>query len=87
MFLESQFSGLKEYVLANPGLNFETLPTVVRSKISDVSITNSDYDDGEPQDEFYDAIAADTSSSEDDSDNDKAPGNKVVLFFIVIRFR
>lgn len=78
LFLDSQFSGLKEYVLANPALNFETLPTVVRSKISDGSITNSDYDDGELQDEFYDAIAADSSSSEEDSDNDKELGNKVV---------
>ncbi|XP_038890262.1 protein ENHANCED DISEASE RESISTANCE 2 isoform X2 [Benincasa hispida] len=70
-----QVAGLKEYVLANPALNFETLPTVVRSKISDVSTTNSDYDD-EVHDEFYDAIAADSSSSEEDSDNDKELGNK-----------
>ncbi|KAG7030348.1 Protein ENHANCED DISEASE RESISTANCE 2 [Cucurbita argyrosperma subsp. argyrosperma] len=71
-----QVAGLKEYVLANPALNLETLPTVVRSKVSDVSITNSVYDDGEPQDEFYDAIAADSSSSEDESDDDKELDHK-----------
>lgn len=83
LFLDSQFSGLKEYVLAKPALNFETLPTVVRSQMSDGSITGSDYDDGELQDEFYDATAADSSSSEDDSDNDKEVGNKVVLIKIL----
>lgn len=77
----SQFSGLKEYALANPSLNYEPWPTVVHSKTSDVSGTNGNYDDRGTQDEFYDAMAAaSSSSSEDDSDNDKEVGNKVVLF-------
>ncbi|XP_022142944.1 protein ENHANCED DISEASE RESISTANCE 2 isoform X2 [Momordica charantia] len=71
-----QVAGLKEYILANPALNFESLPTVVHSKISDVSVTNSEYDDGELRDEFYDAIAADSSSSSSDESDDDKLGNK-----------
>lgn len=81
LFLDFQFSGLKEYILANPALNFESLPTVVHSKISDVSVTNSEYDDGELRDEFYDAIAADSSSSSSDESDDDKLGNKVFFVF------
>ncbi|KAJ4846793.1 hypothetical protein Tsubulata_014108 [Turnera subulata] len=68
--LLTQVSGLKEYIGANPALKFEYTTTVVRTKFSDGAISNGEYDDTEVQDEFYDAIAADTSSSSDESDGD-----------------
>ncbi|XP_059455586.1 protein ENHANCED DISEASE RESISTANCE 2-like [Corylus avellana] len=73
-----QVGGLKEYIGANPALKFESVTTVIHSKISDVSFFNSEYDDAEVQDEFYDAIAGDSSSSSEDeeSDNDEEHDNK-----------
>uniref|UniRef100_A0A7N0SWV4 START domain-containing protein n=1 Tax=Kalanchoe fedtschenkoi TaxID=63787 RepID=A0A7N0SWV4_KALFE len=77
-----QVSGLKEYIEANPSLKFESPVTVMQSKFSDVSLSSSDFEDSEVQDEFYDAIAGDSSSSDDDSpddDNDGKQGKKVKL--------
>ncbi|XP_062158230.1 protein ENHANCED DISEASE RESISTANCE 2-like isoform X2 [Alnus glutinosa] len=73
-----QVAGLKEYIGANPGLKLESVTTVIHSKISDVSLSNGEYEDSEVQDEFYDAIAADSSSSSEDegSDNDEEPDKK-----------
>ncbi|XP_059635352.1 protein ENHANCED DISEASE RESISTANCE 2-like isoform X2 [Cornus florida] len=68
--LLNQVSGLKAYIGASPALSFESSTTVVHSKISDISASNSEYDDAEVADEFYDAIAADSSSEDDDSDNE-----------------
>lgn len=68
--LLSQVAGLKEYLGANPALKVESSTTVVQTKFSDGAISSSEFDDTEVQDEFYDAIAADTSSSSDESDGD-----------------
>lgn len=62
--------GLKEYFGANPALTFESSATVVQSKISDVSVYSTEYEDAEVNDEFYDAIAADSASSSSDEDSD-----------------
>lgn len=64
-----QVGGLKEYIGANPALKCESSTTFIRSKISEVSISNAEYDESDVKDEFYDAISTD-SSSEDESDND-----------------
>lgn len=68
-FFFSFLSGLKEYIGANPALKCESSTTFIRSKISEVSISNAEYDESDVKDEFYDAISTD-SSSEDESDND-----------------
>ncbi|WJX95974.1 hypothetical protein P8452_77233 [Trifolium repens] len=65
-----QVSSLKEYIAANPALHQENATTIVDSKISDTSISSSEYED-EVQDEFYDAIAAESSSSDEESDDDE----------------
>uniref|UniRef100_A0A7N0T197 START domain-containing protein n=1 Tax=Kalanchoe fedtschenkoi TaxID=63787 RepID=A0A7N0T197_KALFE len=77
-----QVSGLKEYIEANPLLKFESPLTVMQSKFSDVSLSTSDFEDSEVQDEFYDAFAGDSSSSDDDSpddENDDKKGKRVKL--------
>ncbi|KAJ6362074.1 hypothetical protein OIU78_002470 [Salix suchowensis] len=75
--LLSQVEGLKEYIAANPAFKFEHSSTVVHSKISD-TISGSEYEDSEEQDEFYDAMIADSSpsSSEEESDDDHEGGRK-----------
>ncbi|CAI0395065.1 unnamed protein product [Linum tenue] len=66
--LLSQVAGLKEYVGASPALRVESSTTVVRSKFSDASMSPIDYDDAEVNDEFYDAIAGESSSSSDEEE-------------------
>ncbi|XP_050208638.1 protein ENHANCED DISEASE RESISTANCE 2-like [Mercurialis annua] len=66
--LLSQVSGLKEYIGANPALKTKYATTVIHSKISEDFTSSSEYGDAEIQDEFYDAIAADSSSSEESED-------------------
>lgn len=63
-------SGLKEYIAANPALHHENATTIVHSKMSDASISSTEYED-EMHDEFYDAITADTSSDEESDDDQK----------------
>ncbi|KAL2961668.1 hypothetical protein AAZX31_17G101400 [Glycine max] len=65
-----QVSGLKEYIAANPALHHENATTIVHSKLSDASISSAEYED-EMQDEFYDAITADSSTSDEESDDDQ----------------
>ncbi|XP_052489222.1 protein ENHANCED DISEASE RESISTANCE 2 isoform X2 [Gossypium raimondii] len=78
--LLSQVAGLKEYIGANPSLSFESSATVVQSKLSDVSTSSSEFEDLEVQDEFYDAIAGDsTSSSEDEESEDDTEKKKFKL--------
>ncbi|ESW10426.1 hypothetical protein PHAVU_009G208400 [Phaseolus vulgaris] len=64
-----QVAGLKEYIGANPALLQQYSTTAVRSHGSNPSMTGSDF--AELQDEFYDAIAAEPVSSDDESDDDK----------------
>lgn len=72
-------SGLKEYIAANPALHHENATTIVHSKLSDASISSAEYED-EMQDEFYDAITADSSTSDEESDDDQ----KLVLQVFLI---
>ncbi|KAK7304773.1 hypothetical protein VNO77_42660 [Canavalia gladiata] len=65
-----QVAGLKEYIGASPALHQQNATTVVHSKISDASMSTVQFVDTEVQDEFYDAIAA-ASSSDEESDEDK----------------
>ncbi|OIW18617.1 hypothetical protein TanjilG_13369 [Lupinus angustifolius] len=69
-----QVAGLKEYIAANPALHQEYATTIVDSKISDGSVSSSEYED-EVQDQFYDAIAGE-SSSDEESDDDEKPDQK-----------
>ncbi|THG10594.1 hypothetical protein TEA_012341 [Camellia sinensis var. sinensis] len=72
----SQVAGLKEYIGGNPSLISESSTTFVHSKISDFSSSNSEYEDSEVADEFYDAIADDSSSDDEDGDNEEEADNK-----------
>ncbi|KAH6794365.1 ENHANCED DISEASE RESISTANCE protein [Perilla frutescens var. hirtella] len=70
--LLSQVSGLKEYIGANPALASVFSTTIVHSKASDFSESNSEFEDAEAADaaeEFYDATD-DSSSEDEDADND-----------------
>ncbi|KAI3446803.1 hypothetical protein Pfo_003468 [Paulownia fortunei] len=67
--LLSQVSGLKEYVGANPAITSESSTTIVQSKVSDLSGSNSEFEDAEAADDFYDATD-DSSSEDEDSDNE-----------------
>ncbi|KAG4190348.1 hypothetical protein ERO13_A07G025000v2 [Gossypium hirsutum] len=79
-YRRTSISRLKEYIGANPSLSFESSATVVQSKLSDVSTSSSEFEDLEVQDEFYDAIAGDsTSSSEDEESEDDTENKKIKL--------
>ncbi|OAY46949.1 protein ENHANCED DISEASE RESISTANCE 2-like isoform X3 [Manihot esculenta] len=69
--LLSQVAGLKEYIGANPAVKSIFATTVVHSKACDDSIRISEYEDAEINDEFYDAISADSLSSEESDDEDE----------------
>ncbi|CAA0819955.1 Protein of unknown function (DUF1336 [Striga hermonthica] len=68
--LLSQVSGLKEYIEASPAIKSESSTSILQSKGSDLSGPLSEFEDSETVDEFYDAIADDSSSSDDDSDSE-----------------
>ncbi|XP_028760833.1 protein ENHANCED DISEASE RESISTANCE 2 [Neltuma alba] len=63
-----QVAGLKEYIGANPEVQKRIASTVVHPKLSDVPLSTAEYEDA-VQDEFYDAIAADSSSEEESDGN------------------
>ncbi|KAF8036755.1 hypothetical protein BT93_C2462 [Corymbia citriodora subsp. variegata] len=69
--LMCQVSGLREYIEANPSLKVQSSTAVVQSKVSDISISSSEYEEQDMRDEFYDAISADSSSEEDESDDEE----------------
>ncbi|KAF2317083.1 hypothetical protein GH714_011631 [Hevea brasiliensis] len=69
--LLSQVAGLKEYIGANPVLKSTYTTTVVHSKVSDDCTSSNEYEDAEVKDEFYDAISAHSSSSEESDDEDQ----------------
>lgn len=81
LFLVHCQSGLKEYIGANPAVKSIFATTVVHSKACDDSIRISEYEDAEINDEFYDAISADSLSSEESDDEDE-PTNEVVCFYL-----
>ena len=62
--------GLREYFAANPALTYELPSTVVKSKASETLIIQSEHEDSEPGDEFYDALARGESFKDEDSDDD-----------------
>ncbi|GFP97052.1 protein enhanced disease resistance 2-like [Phtheirospermum japonicum] len=64
------FSSLREYVGANPAIKSESSTTIIQSKVSDFSGPISEFEDAETTDEFYDAIADDSSSDDEDTDNE-----------------
>ncbi|KAK9098418.1 hypothetical protein Syun_025463 [Stephania yunnanensis] len=66
----SQVAGLREYFAANPAMAFDSQTTVIQSKVSSTSSSNSEFEDSEISEEFFDAIAADNSLEEEDSDDD-----------------
>lgn len=71
--------GLKEYIGANPALHQQDAATVVHSKISSISMSRAEYENAEVQEEFYDAIAAEPSTSDEESDEDEELDQKVSL--------
>ncbi|KAG8087562.1 hypothetical protein GUJ93_ZPchr0010g9380 [Zizania palustris] len=68
--LLSQVAGLREYFAANPALTSDLPSTVVKPTTSDSLITQSELEDSEPNDEFYDALARGESFEDEDSDDD-----------------
>ncbi|KAH1210078.1 Protein ENHANCED DISEASE RESISTANCE 2 [Glycine max] len=75
-----QVAGLKEYIVANPAL-LQQYATTIHSQISNASMPNPEFVDAEIQDEFYDAISAESLSSDEESEEDKEldQGHKVKL--------
>lgn len=69
-----QVAGLKEYIGANPDLKNDSVTAVFNSKSSSGSVPSSECDDTEAE-EFYDAIAAE-SSGDEDSDDDNVVDKK-----------
>uniref|UniRef100_A0A0E0LV93 Protein ENHANCED DISEASE RESISTANCE 2 C-terminal domain-containing protein n=1 Tax=Oryza punctata TaxID=4537 RepID=A0A0E0LV93_ORYPU len=78
--LLSQVAGLREYFAANPALMSDLPSTVVKPKASDSLIIQSELEDSELNDEFYDALARGESFDEDsdDDDNDMIPKSELV---------
>lgn len=75
-------SGLKEYIGANPAITSGSSSTVVQSNASDFSGLISEFEDAEAADQFYDAIADDSSSSSEDEDSDnEIEVNKVYVYY------
>ncbi|CAO2206846.1 unnamed protein product [Urochloa humidicola] len=70
--LLSQVAGLREYFATNPSLTSDLPSTVVKSKASEPLIIQSELEDSEPGDEFYDALARGESFEDEDSDDDDA---------------
>ncbi|CAL5001903.1 unnamed protein product [Urochloa decumbens] len=68
--LLSQVAGLREYFATNPALTSDLPSTVVKSKASEPLIIQSELEDSEPGDEFYDALARGESFEDEDSDDD-----------------
>ncbi|XP_052164787.1 protein ENHANCED DISEASE RESISTANCE 2-like [Oryza glaberrima] len=68
--LLSQVAGLREYFAANPALTSDLPSTVVKPKQSDSLIIQSELEDSELNDEFYDALARGESFEDEDSDDD-----------------
>lgn len=68
--LLSQVAGIREYFAANPALTSELPSTVVKSKASETLIIQSEHEDSELGDEFYDALARGESFEDGDSDDD-----------------
>jgi hypothetical protein len=62
--------GLKEYIGANPALHQQDVVTIVHSKISSISCSGAEYENVQVQEEFYDAIAAESLTSDEESDED-----------------
>uniref|UniRef100_A0A453KJ10 Uncharacterized protein n=1 Tax=Aegilops tauschii subsp. strangulata TaxID=200361 RepID=A0A453KJ10_AEGTS len=54
--LLSQVAGLREYFAANPAITPDLPSTVVKSKVSESLIIQSELEYSEPNDEFYDAL-------------------------------
>ncbi|KAK2450533.1 ENHANCED DISEASE RESISTANCE protein [Trifolium repens] len=65
-----QVAGLKEYIGANPALHQQDVVTIVHSKISSISCSGAEYENVQVQEEFYDAIAAESLTSDEESDED-----------------
>lgn len=68
--LLSQVAGLREYFAANPAITSDFPSTVVKSKASEPLIIQSELEDSEPNDEFYDALVRGESFEDEDSDDD-----------------
>ncbi|KAI5441154.1 hypothetical protein KIW84_010569 [Lathyrus oleraceus] len=71
-----QVAGLKEYIGANPALHQQDTVTVVHSNISSISLSRAEYENAEVQDEFYDAISSESSTSDEEGDEDGDLENK-----------
>ncbi|CAL0320155.1 unnamed protein product [Lupinus luteus] len=71
-YRRTKINRLKEYIGANPAVHQlqQYATTDVHSKISDASMTSAEYGKAEVQDEFYDAIAAESSTSDEESDEE-----------------
>ncbi|KAK7304122.1 hypothetical protein RJT34_15186 [Clitoria ternatea] len=77
-----QVAGLKEYIGANPTL-FEQASPVAHFKRSNTSMCAADFAHIELQEEFYDAIAAESPSSDEESDEDKELDHKVSFSLLI----
>eukprot|EP00262_Sarcandra_glabra_P000483 TRINITY_DN1056_c0_g1_i1.p1 TRINITY_DN1056_c0_g1~~TRINITY_DN1056_c0_g1_i1.p1 ORF type:complete len:741 (-),score=140.56 TRINITY_DN1056_c0_g1_i1:216-2438(-) len=65
-----QVAGLREYFGANPALTCDSPSTIIHSNISNASSSSGEFEGPEQEDAFYDAIAADESVDDEDSDDE-----------------
>ncbi|XP_043721966.1 protein ENHANCED DISEASE RESISTANCE 2-like isoform X2 [Telopea speciosissima] len=73
-----QVAGLKEYFGANPALKLDS-STTVHSKVSSSSGASDEFEDEEVRDEFYDAIAVDSSCDNEDNNDDAEDGKMKLM--------
>ncbi|XP_021850565.1 protein ENHANCED DISEASE RESISTANCE 2 isoform X2 [Spinacia oleracea] len=73
-----QVAGLKEYIGANPVLKSNSDTAVLTSNSSSSSISSSECDSAEAE-EFYDAIAAESSEDEDSDDDIEVDKKDIVM--------
>ncbi|KAJ1268606.1 hypothetical protein BS78_07G148000 [Paspalum vaginatum] len=69
--LLSQVAGLREYFAANPALTSDLPSTVVKSNASEPLMIQSELEDTETGDQFYDALTRGESFEDEDSDDDE----------------
>lgn len=77
-----QIAGLREYFGANPSLSPEPSTGTVSKKNQKISDVSGEFEEFETNEEFYDAIAAESPIEEEDSDEDEnSPPKGVGLKF------
>eukprot|EP00252_Welwitschia_mirabilis_P000858 TRINITY_DN10836_c0_g1_i1.p1 TRINITY_DN10836_c0_g1~~TRINITY_DN10836_c0_g1_i1.p1 ORF type:complete len:747 (+),score=140.44 TRINITY_DN10836_c0_g1_i1:155-2395(+) len=68
-----QVAGLREYFGANPGLNLDPSVLTVDTDLKKNSDVSGEFEEAETNEEFYDALAAESQMEDEDSEDDDTP--------------